>query len=641
MLAPFATARLQLANRLVMLPHGTSLVRDGVPLDGDLAYYERRTRGVGLVITGATVPHQHGVVRQRNRVEAFNRDVISILARRNAIIKLNGAAVVGQLNHVGRETFGADADYPPISASASRAARDPYPPHALDEHEIAQLISGFAESAGNLRDAMYDGVELHAAHGYLLAQFLSPATNTRNDRWGGTPEKRCRLLRETVLAIRARCGDDFAIGVRLSAEEEIAGGLTLPDTVVIGRMLHETAQVDYLSITVGVRGRYVRDTTEPDVPAARFAAQVRSEVGLPVIIGQKIRTPAIAERLLEDGVADLIGMARAFIAEPDLAVMAAAGETASIRPCIGLNQDCRAFNPHLHCAVNPSVGRELEPLFGALNATTKPLSVAIVGGGPAGLEAAWIASKRGHRVTLFEASDTLGGQFLFAASLPRRSGLIAIIDHLVARVTMADVLVKLNTPVKNIASIAPSFDAIIVATGALANPLTPKQRASESTMSWFDVIRLGAPPLKGSGRAIFADDGTGSWMSYGAAELLVDAGWKLIFVTTSHAVGGNLPSESLGGVLGRLGRAGTGYRVLCDIAGATDGNVTLINVTTGEEEVITADLVVRQTGRSANDELRQGHPPGDSSYVSYIGDCVTPRRISHALYEAQRLARQI
>ena len=639
--SPIALKRLSLQNRLVMLPHGTSLIRDGIPTEGDLAYYQRRAKGVGLVVTGGTVANVNGVVRQRNRVEAFNPAVIETLRRRNQLMKEGGAAVVCQLNHVGRETFGADADFPPISASSRRGPRDPYPPHAMDDAEIVALISGFADSACNMREAGFDGVELHAAHGYLLAQFLSPGTNNRSDRWGGTVEKRCRLLREVVQTIREQCGDAFAIGVRLSAEEDIADGLTLPDTVAIARLLETIDEVEYLSITLGVRGTYVRDMTEPVAPAAPFAARIRSEVGIPVIVGQKIQTPELAEQLLNDGVADMIGMARAFIAEPDLATKMMANEAADVRPCVGLNQDCRAFNPHLHCAVNPQTGRELEPTFAPITKTPKPHSIAIVGGGPAGLEAAWIASARGHSVTIFEQSDGFGGQFLLAASLPRRAGLLRFVDHLATKVRTSGAQICLNTSIDDIPALTGQFDAVVMATGGTLQSLESDEQGRSDILSWADVIRDGAPRPFGSGTAVFADDGTGFWFSYGVAEMLAQAGWQLTFVTTGGAIGGNLPQESVAGVLARLGRSGTRYRVLTGVYDIRDGEADLVELTTGREETVVADLVVRQTGRAANDGFRASLPPELAERVRWIGDCVTPRRISHALLEAQRLARTI
>lgn len=640
--APFEQGRLSLKNRIVMLPHGTSMIREGVPADADLAYYKARAEGVGLMITGATVAHPEAVVRQRNRVEAFAEAVIPALRERASVVKAHGAVLVGQLNHVGRESVGSESEYPPVSASSRRAANDAYPPHALDEGEIVGLIGGFARASRNLQAAGYNGIELHAAHGYLLAQFLSPATNDRSDRWGGSAEKRVRFVREIVQAVRERCGASFLIGMRLSADEETTGGLGIRDTVGIGQQLAASGDVDYLSITIGTRGRYVKDATSPVAPAAHAASIVRRECGLPVIVGQKIQSPDMGERLLSEGVADLIGMARAFVAEPHFAAKALRGEAERIRPCVGLNQDCRSFNPHLHCAVNPTTGRETRPEFGPLAPARERKRVAVVGGGPAGLECARVASLRGHDVTLFEASDALGGQFLLAASLPGRSGLLRLVDHLLAELRRGATRVEFNAKITELDRLE-AFDAAVVATGAMPVPQATSgdRPGSPPAVSWFDVLTKGAPEPSGSARAVFVDDGTGFWFSYGVVELLIAVGWRVTFVTRAGSLGNNLPAESIPSLLERLGHGGTRFRVLTGLQERSGNAVVLANLASGAEEAVPCDLLVLQTGRQVAPKIPRGVWTGRPGHVHAIGDCVSPRRISHALFEAQRVTRAL
>ncbi|MBW6496537.1 MAG: FAD-dependent oxidoreductase, partial [Burkholderiaceae bacterium] len=486
----------------------------------------------------------------------------------------------------------------------------------------------------NLQASGYDGVELHAAHGYLFAQFMSPATNRRTDAWGGSLENRTRLVTETIARVREACGPDFIIGARLSADEETADGLGVRDTVGIGQCLARQGETDYLNITVGVRGAYVKDATHSEAPAARAAGIIRAECGLPVIVGQKIQSPELAEKLLADGVADMVGMARAFIAEPAFAEKARTGQAARIRPCVGLNQECRAFFPHLHCSLNPETGRETREPFDRLT-RGDPKRLAVIGGGPAGMEAARVAAARGHRVTIFEATEALGGQFLLAASLPGRGDLLKMVDHLVNEMRHSSMDIRFNARIDDLSALDAEFDAVIVATGAVPAALAAPPGALR-TLSWADVLRDGAPEPSGKGRAIFADDGTGFWFTYGVAEMLVDAGWRLTFLTTSAALGGFLPHESVAPMLGRLGAGGTEFRVLMAVDATAEGSVTAVNLTSGEEYDLPADLLVMQTGREVAPRLRQGARP-----VHMIGDCVSPRRITHALFEAQRLARTI
>lgn len=634
--SPFRAGRLDLQSRLAMLPHGNAMVHDGVPTDEDIAYFSARARGVGLIVTGGTIAHAESRLRVRNLVEAFDPETIPMLRKRTDAVHALGARIVGQLVHLGRETIGAESEFAPAGASARRGPRDPYPPHVLADAELRHIIAGFASSARNLREAGYDGMEVHAAHGYLFSQFLSAATNTRSDFWGGSPDKRNRLLLETVQAVREACGSDFIIGVRLSADEETADGMRVPDTVGIARALAAQSEADYLNITFGVRGNYVKDATAPIAPAAQAAGVIRAESRLPVIVGQKIQTPELAEQILADGLADMVGVARAFVADARFAEKALTGKAARIRPCVGLNQDCRAFAPHLHCAVNPETGRETRAPYDRIDRAAKPKRIAVIGGGPAGMEAARVAAERGHTVTLFEASKALGGQFLLAASLPRRGGLNRLIEHLAGELSHADVAVRLGTRIDSLDTLARDFDEAVIATGALPAPL-PNQPQGVRTLAWSDVLRDGAPAPTGGRHAVFADEGTGSWFSYGVAEKLIEAGWRVTFLTTTAAIGGNLPAESLGPMLARLGAAGTSYRVLTGVHAVGDGSIEIADLPSGARDRIACDLVVLQTGRVVTDAL----PGEDRLPVHRIGDCVTPRRISHALFEAQRIARAI
>lgn len=636
--SPYRAGRLDLSGRLVMLPHGNAMVQDGVPTELDLAYFQARAEGLAMVITGATVGPRKAAFRTRNLVEAFNPEAIPMLRRRADLVHRLGARIVGQLCHLGRETTGYESEFAPMGASARRSPRDPYAPHVMDDADIEETIAGFVEASRNVQAAGYDGVEMHGAHGYLFAQFLSAATNERADKWGGTPEKRMRLLLETVERVRAACGDEFIVGVRLSADEETADGLGIRDSVGIGKALAAQGVVDYLNITVGMRGNYVKDATVPAAPAARAARIMRAETGIPVIVGQKIADPHLAERLLEEGAADMIGMARALIADPGFARKAKEGRSDRIRPCIGLNQDCRLFSPHLHCSVNPETGRETRAPFNALLPTPQPKRIAVVGGGPAGLDAARIAALRGHDVTLFEQSSSLGGQFLLAASLPHRGGLMRMVDHLARELRLTDARIELGIRIDSLAALGGDFDAAIVATGAQACPLMPPG-GGVAAMSWWDVLHNGAPPPTGCGHAVFVDEGTGFWFSYGVTEMLGQAAWRVTFVTTSAMIGAHIPAESVTALLPRLGANGTAFRVLSTVEQGEDG-VLLVNLASGEEEPLACDLVVYQTGRQVVPGPAAGAAAGTMA-VHHIGDCVSPRRITHALFEAQQLARTI
>jgi 2,4-dienoyl-CoA reductase (NADPH2) len=634
---PFTSGRLHLANRVVVLPHGTSMVHDGNITQDDIAYYEARARSrPAMIVAGAIIVHRSSALRSHALVEAYEPRVLEMLQRRSAAIHAHGVKIVGQIVHLGREMIGGETEYPPSAPSPVRSPRDPYPPHELSTGEIATLVQAFGKTAANLEASGHDGAEIHGAHGYLVAQFLSPATNQRTDAYGGTADKRLRFLREVIDSIRTRCGDDFVLGLRLSGDEEIADGMGIQDTARVAAELARLQSVDYLSITLGTRGYYVKDVTTPEAPAARASRIIREAAGLPIIVGQRINTPELAERLLAAGDADLIGMARAFIADPDWVAKARDGHSARIRPCIGVNQDCRAFSPHLHCAVNPVAGRELLPQFGASRPTASPRRLAVVGAGPGGLEAARVAALRGHRVTLFEAAAGIGGQFLYASSVPHRQGLRSFIDYELGELRRLQVQIELGARIDAPAQLSGKFDLAILATGAVPNPL-PEELTVRRVLSWFDVLANGAPAPTDDNRAVMVDDGSAFWWTYGVAEALAEAGWQVLITTPSTAIAGSIPHESVGPLLARLGRASTEYRVLTALYEVAEDGAHLMNVTSGAEEVVPCGLVVVQTGRSPVTGLTEKFREGNLPFHT-IGDCVTPRRMSHAVLEAHRLA---
>ncbi len=632
--APIELGKITLQNRIVVLPHGTSMVENGAITDDDIAYYEARARsGPGMIITGAAVVHPSSARRLRNLVENYSEHVQEGLSKRARMIRSYGVVAVGQILHLGRELIGGDSDIAPSAPSFLRSPRDPFPPHVLTQGEIAEIVAGFGQSARNLQRSGHDGVEIHAAHGYLVAQFLSPATNLRMDDYGGDATRRMRFLQEVILAIRAQCGDDFLLGVRLSADEETGEGLGIADTARIAEALARAGGVDYLSITLGTRGAYVKDVTQPEATAARAASIIRQACSIPILVGQRIARPELAECILANGEADMVGMARAFIADADWVAKARMGEAERIRPCLGLNQDCRAFNPHLHCAVNPLAGRETVRPFAASGAAPMAKRVAIIGAGPGGLEAARTAALRGHKVTLFEASDGVGGLFLYAASVPHRQDLRRLIDYYRGELRRLAVPLEFNAEIKGPADL-PAHDVAVIAVGAKALPV-PDEFSAPHVKSWFDILSEGAPAPKGNHCAVMVDDGSGFWWNYGVAEALSEAGWRVTYVTPTAGLAGNIPTESVAPLLARLGQGGTEFRVLSDLFAVTGSGAEIANLASGAVDQIDCELVVVQTGRAPRSLVDAFSDHGTE--VHAIGDCVTPRRMSHAVFEGQRL----
>lgn len=639
--SPFALGSMTLKNRLVALPAGTSMAQGGVPTHGDTEHFERLAAGgVGLVIGGATVVHHTTTLRSRKLVEAYLEEFVPATAAKVAVVHRHGAHFIGQLCHLGREFIGGESDAPPVAPSAIKTVRDAYPPHELTVPEIDSIVEGWRTSTANLVAAGADGVEVHGAHGYLPAQFMSPMTNRRTDDFGGSFENRMRFVRLVVEAMRSVAPAGFVLGVRLSGEEEVPGGMGIEDCVRIAEDLAGRG-VDYFSITHGTRGTYVKDSTGPDAVAVPSAARVRAATGMPVIVGQRIRDAATADHIVKSGRADLVGMARALIADPDLPRKSQEGRLGEVRGCLGINQDCRAFDPHLHCAVNAEIGRGRHPGLGRPAPARK--DVYVVGGGPAGLEAARVAAGRGHRVTLFERAPVLGGSARVAAASPHRATFIDAVDYLERELKRLRVDVNLAAGIDpdDLAQIRGMADHVVLATGSRPADL-PDVLAGRAAATVDDAI-LGRVPDLASRRAVVYDEGDGFWPAYSAAEALALRGWQVTFATRLTALASRVPAESAGPLLARLGALDVDLRVAhtLEVPDGPDGPVALRPLFGGHRVELDEVLAVWHRPRVPVLPFASAHDPAAGATTSLIGDCVAPRRLSHAIAEGYRTGAEI
>jgi 2,4-dienoyl-CoA reductase (NADPH2) len=633
--SPFRLGGFDVRNRLVALPAGTSLVEHGVPTHGDVEHFERlASGGVGLIIAGATVVHPTSALRSGKLVEGYLDEVVPAMAEKARVVHRHGARLIGQLCHLGREFIGGESDQAPMAPSPLKTVRDAYPPHELTVREIEDVVEGWRVSTENLVKAGLDGVEIHAAHGYLPAQFMSALTNRRTDDFGGSFDNRMRFLHLVIDAMRSVSPPEFALGVRLSGEEEIPGGMDIEDCVRIADDLAARGDLDYFSITHGTRGKYVKDSTGPDGVAIPSASRVRAVTGMPTLVGQRIRDVATAEHAIKAGHADLVGMARALIADPDLPEKSRTGRLDEIRGCLGINQDCRAFDPHLHCAVNAEVGRGRLPGVGVR--VERPREVYVIGGGPAGLEAARVAAERGHHVTLFEQDRVLGGAVRIAAASPHRATLIDVVDYLEreTRRLKVDVNLGATISVDDLTEIRGLADHVVLATGSTAAPVPLLGLDGVAVASVEDVLvggELGEP-----GVAVVYDEGDGFWPAYSAAEALAQRGWQVRFATALTALAPRVPAESAGPLLQRLGAADVSLSVAHRLV-VEDTRAVLRPVFGGADLPLEPTLVVWHQQRMPVDGLRRASADDLEGPVTVIGDCITPRRISHAIAEGYRV----
>jgi 2,4-dienoyl-CoA reductase (NADPH2) len=626
---------LRLKNRIVAVPHGTAMMDRGVPTDDDIAFWEARAAGgVAAMITGATTTHRSGVLRDRRRAEPWNPEALAQMARRAQRVHRHGAAIFCQLNHLGREGVGGASEYAPVAPSAIRSPRDASTPHPLTAAEIEELIEAFVSGAVNVRGAGYDGIELHAAHGYLIAQFLSPASNRREDEYGGELPGRMRFLEQIIAGIRERCDADCVVGVRLSADEEIPEGMHVDDAIAIAQRLSDLGGVDYLSLTLGQRGAYVKDITHPEGVAVDAAHAVKRHTTLPVLVAGRIVDPTMAETILQRGAADLVGMARQLIVDPQWPAKVRLGMTRSIRPCIGLNQECRTFPGGILCAASARTGRERWFDEQLLAPRRRGMRMAVVGGGPAGLQAARFAAELGASVVLYEREEQLGGQLRLAAAVPSRAGVFALALHLEHEARRLGVEIRTGAEITEglFADVSADADAVILATGA--RPLAPafESDGSAGLTTVWDL--LGGADVDGQ-RAVVADDGTGFWEAVSAAELLGDAGVSVALVTPARNVGAAIPFESIGPLLRRLGQRRVTLHPLVHFNGIRNGSVALVHALTGDPLELPADFVAVHAGTMSNDGLA-ALTSDSGAIVRTIGDCVSPRRLTHANWDADR-----
>ncbi len=645
---PIDFGAVQLSNRLVRSAHGTGL---GMPSIGDdlVAYTARAAAdGYGLIVIEDAAVHRSSPPAAG--VLAWDDEIVAGYESLSQAVAPYRTVLFQQLMHSGGYRPRADGGAP-WAPSAIPFIGYPGLPLEMTKAQIDELVEAHVAAARRARDGGLRGVEIHAAHGYLVAQFLSPLTNHRQDDYGGSLENRLRFAREILSAIRAELAGELAVGIRLSSDEAVAGGLTVEDTTEIALALEDL--IDFVNLTFGNRfshERMIAAMHEPHGYQLDAAEPIHRALAVPVVAGGRITSLAEAARVLERGQADLVSIVRASIADPELIRKTLAGRPEDVRPCIGCNHGCvggifRA-KPRIGCAVNVGAGNELTLGDDRLAPTPRSGRVIVVGGGPAGLEAARVAALRGLSVVMFEAEAELGGQLAFARRAPLREEVGQFVDWAEIQLERLGVEVRLSTPVDGRGILAESPTAVIVATGSeprrdglqAAAPLEPVSGFADAPVwtSW-DVL-AGSEDI---GQRVVVLDDVGHYEAIATVDALHRAGRRVTFVTPHAAVGPLVElSLSASPARARFGRASMTLLPFSRLTALTDGQALVRSIVSGMETSQPFDAAVfvchNVPRRAIADQLR-----GQLDDVRVVGDADSPRFLQAAVRDAHLAARTI
>ena len=468
---PFTIKNVTFPNRIVVSAMVTNFCNaDGSASERYIAYHEEKAKGgFGMIITEDYAVSVKGK-GFRNVAGIWNKELKDSHKKLTERVHKYDSKIIAQIYHAGRQTHQGVTGYPPEAPSPVPCPANRQIPHELTKREIQEIIKDFGTCAKRCKEAGFDGIELHGGHGYLIAEFMSSYSNKRTDYYGGSLTNRMRFVKEVIAEVRKQVGNDFIVGFRISADEMVPGGRTKEDTKTIAIML-EGAGIDFLHISAGVYGSSYAIAPPQAVNhgwLTDFAKEVKELVRIPVITVGRINDPFIADQIIRSGKADFITMARASLCDPHMPEKAKCGDFDSIRYCIGCSQGCMGVllgDKPIRCALNPLMGREYE-FAGRKAITTK--KVMVIGGGPAGMQAAITAAEQGHRVQLYEKNDKLGGQYRVAAIPPNKGELASFIFWQSHRLQQLGVSVHMEMEVTSEFVKKSDADAIIIATGGTA-----------------------------------------------------------------------------------------------------------------------------------------------------------------------------
>lgn len=673
LLQPYQLKHLTLKNRIMITSHEPAYPEDGMPKDRYRAYHEVRAKaGVALTMTAGSAAVSRNSPPVFNNILAYKDEVVPWIKRLTDTCHDHGCAVMIQLTHLGRRTHWNKGDWlPAVSACHEREPAHRAFPKQVEDWDITRIVRDYADAAERMKAGGMDGIELQA-YGHLMDQFWSPLTNTLDGPYGGSLENRMRFSMEVIDAVRERVGEEFILGIRFTADEDLEGGITEDEGLEIARRLKDTGKIDFLNV---IRGHIDTDPGLTDVIPVQgmrnalhldFAGRIKKEIGLPTFHAAKIPDVATARHAIAEGLLDMVGMTRAHMADPQVVKKITEKREEDIRPCVGatycLDRIYQAGDAL--CIHNAATGRELT-MPHELPAAEVKKKIVIVGAGPAGMEAARVAGERGHDVTVFEAAPDPGGQIRLTAQSDRRREMISIIDWRMEQCSKLGVKFHFNKFAETEDIKEKDPDAIIIATGGLPHTDVLSE-GNDLVVSAWDIIAGDVKP----GKRVLVYDDAGDHPALQAAEMIAKTGAHVEVMTPDRAFAPDVMAMNLVPYMRALQDKDVRFTVTYRLKGVRRSGNKLSAVIGTDYSAFTEerefDQVVVNHGTVPMDELYFelkpksknlgsvnqealifGRPQPldanpDGAFALYrIGDAVSARNTHAAIYDALRIVKDI